>query len=69
MIGTDSNHCWIVAESLAGRREVDEQTHASLAVLDERLRRLRKFGGAFSDVVFSRAVKKLRTSPSTVTVG
>ncbi|MHC4170559.1 MAG: hypothetical protein ACYSWQ_26780 [Planctomycetota bacterium] len=69
MIGTDSNHCRIVAESLAGRREVDEQTLASLAVLDERLERLKKLGGAFSGVVFSRAVEKLRTHPSTVTVG
>ena len=69
MIGTDSNHCRIVAESLAGRREVDEQTLTSLTVLDERLERLKKFGGAFSDVVFSRAVEKLRTHPSTLTVG
>ncbi len=69
MIGTDSNHCRIVAESLAGRREVDEQTLTSLAVLDERLERLKKLGGAFSGVVFSRAVEQLRTHPSTVTVG
>ena len=69
MIGTDSNHCRIVAESLAGRREVDEQTLASLAVLDERLERLKKLGGAFSGVVFSRAVEQLRTQTSTVTVG
>jgi hypothetical protein len=69
MIGTDSNHCRIVAESLAGKREVDEQTLSSLAVLDERLERLKKLGGAFSGVVFSRAVERLRTHNSTVTVG
>ena len=69
MIGTDSNHCRIVAESLAGRREVDEQTLASLAVLDERLQRLKKLGGAFSGVVFSGAIEQLRTHPSTVTIG
>jgi hypothetical protein len=68
MIGTDSNHCRIVAESLAGKREVDEQTLSSLAVLDERLERLKKLGGAFSGVVFSRAVERLRTHNSTVTV-
>jgi len=69
MIGTDSNHCRIVAESLAGKREVDEQTLSALAVLDERLERLKKLGGAFSGVVFSRAIEQLRTHNSTVTVG
>ena len=69
MIGTDSNHCRIVAECLAGQRDVDEQTLASLSVLDERLERLKKLGGAFSGVVFSRAVEQLRTQIGTVTVG
>ncbi len=69
MIGTDSNHCRIVAESLAGQLEADEKTLASLAVLDDRLERLKKLGGAFSGVVFSRAVEQLRTHNSTVTVG
>jgi hypothetical protein len=69
MIGTDSNHCRVVAESLAGKREVNDKTLASLAVLDDRLERLRKLGGAFSGVVFSRAVEQLRTQTSTVTVG
>ncbi len=54
MIGTDSSHCRIVAESLAGQLEADEKTLASLAVLDDRLERLKKLGGAFSGVVFSR---------------
>jgi len=69
MIGTDSNHCRIVAESLAGQREVDEQTLASLSVLDDRLERLKKLGGIFSGVVFSRAVEQLRTHKNRVTVG
>ncbi len=69
MIGTDSNHCRIVAESLSGKREVNDKTLASLSVLDDRLERLRKLGGAFSGVVFSRAVEQLRTQTSTVTVG
>jgi len=44
MIGTDSNHCRIVTESLAGKRKVDEHTFASLAILDERLERLKSLG-------------------------
>jgi len=69
MIGTDSNHFRIVAECLAGKRDVDEQTLASLSVLDERLEGLKKLGGAFSGVVFSRAVEKLRAKIGTVAVG
>ena len=69
MIGTDSNHCRIVAESLAGDRGVDEQTLASLAILDERLERLKKLDDAFSDVAFSRAVEQLRSQSSVIAVG
>ncbi len=69
MIGTDSNHCRIVAESLAGQRGVDEQTLASLAILGERLKRLKKLDDAFSDVAFSRAVEQLRSQSSVIAVG
>ena len=69
MIGTDSNHCRIVAESLSGRREVDEKTHTSVAVLDERLERLKKLGGAFSKIAFSKNVDKLKSHQYAVSVG
>ena len=69
MIGMDSNHCRIVAESLAGEKGVDEQTLASLAILEERLERLKKLDEAFSGVTFSRAVEQLRTQSSAITVG
>ena len=69
MIGTDSNHCRIVAESLAGERPVDERTLASLAILEDRLERLKKLDEAFSDVAFSRAVGQLRSQSSTIAVG
>ena len=69
MIGTDSNHWRIVAESLSGRRETDEKTLAALAVLDERLQRLKKLGGAFSGVTFSEDVKKLRSHKYAVSIG
>ncbi len=69
MIGTDSNHCRIVAESLTGERPADEQTLASLAILEDRLERLKKLDEAFSGVVFSRAVGQLRSQSSTIAVG
>ena len=58
MIETDWNHCRIVRMSLAGERAVDEQTFASLTILAERLKRLRKLGGMFSGITFSDSVKK-----------
>jgi hypothetical protein len=77
MIGTDSaarrplreNHCRIVAESLAGKRKVDEQTFASLAVLDERLEQLRSLGEAFSDIGFSPDAAKLLKRKNAVAIG
>ena len=69
MIGTDSNHCRIVTESLAGKREVNEQTFASLTILDERLERLKKLNGAFSGVEFSPDAEKLLSHKNAVAVG
>ena len=69
MIEADSDHRRIVAESLAGKRQVDEQTFASLAVLSERLERLKELDSAFSEVEFSSAVKQLKEQQNTVAVG
>jgi hypothetical protein len=68
MIGMDSNHYQIVAESLAGEKEIDEQTYASLAVLSERLERLKQLNDVFSGVAFSSAVEKLLTRKDLLTV-
>ena len=68
MIGTDSNHCRIVTESLAGKREVNEQTLASLAILDERLEHLRKIDESFSGITFSPDAAKLLRQKNAVTV-
>jgi len=68
MIGTDSNHCHVVAGSLVGEREVDERTFASLAILCERLERLEKIGGTYSGIEFSPDVEKLLSQKRTVTV-
>jgi len=69
MIEADSNHYRIVARSLAGKRPVDEQTFASLAVLDERLEQLKARSEAFAGVKFSAAVGKLRTTRTALVVG
>ena len=69
MIGMDSNHCRIVAESLAGRREVDEQTFDALVALSQKLERLRQLDGIFSDIEFSPDVEKLLDLRTTIAVG
>ena len=63
------NHCRIVRDSLTSERETDEQTFASLAILTERLERLKRFGSSFSDVTFSAAVRKLARKKNAVAVG
>ena len=69
MTEADSNHRRIVAESLAGKRQVDEQTFASLAVLGERLERLKERNEMFCGVAFSSAVERLQARRSPVMVG
>jgi hypothetical protein len=69
MIAVELDHCHIVSESLAGLREPDEQAQASLAVLSERLERLKKASGAFSGVAFSPYVEKLKSRASTIGTG
>ena len=64
----DGNHFQVVAESLDGRRTVDEQTLVSLAILNERLERLKRFDGVFEGVRFSPAVEKLRRRRNAVAV-
>lgn len=58
MIEQGLSHCQAVTEALNGERAVDEQTFGSLAVLRERLERLR-LDKRFAGVRFSSAVKKL----------
>ncbi len=69
MIGTDSNHCRIVAESLTGTREVDERTFDSLAALGQKLEQIRQLGGIFSRVEFSPDAEKLLSHRTTLAVG
>jgi len=60
------DHCEVVKESLSGARSVDEQTLASMAVLNERLQRVKKLGQKFSIVEFSPAAKKLKNHSNKV---
>jgi len=69
MIGTDSNHCRIVADCLAGRRKLDEQTFEALAALGEKLEHVRRLDSVFSGVEFSPYVEKLRNHKAPVVVG
>ena len=65
----DGSYCKVVARTLAGERPVDEQTHASVAILGERLERLRAHGGLFAGVEFSPHVQRLRQRSEPVSVG
>ncbi len=53
------NHCEVVESGLAETKAVDEQTLTSVAVLEDRLKRLKKQNKAFKIVSFSPAVRKL----------
>jgi len=68
MIETDLNHCQIVKKSLSGKRTVDEQTFASLTILNERLERLKKLDKSFDGVAFSPAVEKLKGRRTAVAI-
>jgi hypothetical protein len=68
MIETDLNHCRIVQDSLASERPIDEQTFDSLAVLCERLERLKKVSKSCTNIEFSPAVEQLKSQGSTVAV-
>ena len=60
------DHCEVVKESLSGTRTIDEQTYASMAVLNERLQRVKKIGPKFAIVEFSPAVRKLKNHSNKV---
>ena len=69
MIGTDLNHCQIVSEALAGSRAVDEQALAALAVLTDRLARLKRANPAFAGVTLSPQAEALNAQAGLVAVG
>ncbi|KKK52072.1 hypothetical protein LCGC14_3108630, partial [marine sediment metagenome] len=46
----ERNHFKVVNESLSGQRAVDEDTFSSVAVLAERLERLKRTSNIFSNI-------------------
>ncbi len=64
----DVNHFKEVSDSLAGQLTADEQTLSSMAILSERLERLKQLSDKFDGVEFSPAVKKLAKSRGRVAV-
>lgn len=65
----DGSNCQVVARTLAGERPVDEQTHAAVAILGERLGRLKEHGGLFAGLEFSPYVQRLRQRSEPISVG
>lgn len=59
----------IVNEALAGERVVDEQTHAAVAILAERLARLKHSSSLFAGIALSSHVKKLQRQAQALVVG
>ncbi len=68
MIEINTNDCQVVRDSMDGRRPVDEQTFTSLAILSERLERVRRLGKNFSNIKFSSAARKLARNENIVAV-
>lgn len=64
----DGRYYQIVARTLAGERSVDEQTHASVAVLAERLERLKSHGGLFAGIEFSPDLQRMRERSESISV-
>ena len=64
----DMNHIQIVNDSLAGQRDVDEQTHESVAVLADRLETLKAMGDSFEGIEFSPDVEALASQQSHLVV-
>jgi hypothetical protein len=59
MFTIEQDHCEIVRDSLAGSRNIDEQTFASINILAERLENVHKQHRTFIDIEFSPHVQAL----------
>jgi ABC-type transporter Mla MlaB component len=66
MMDLYQDHCEVVKASLSGARTVDEQTSASVAVLNDRLERVKKLGSKFTRIEFSPAVRQLKNHSSRI---
>jgi len=66
MMDLYTDHCEVVKETLSGKRTVDEQTLSSIAVLNERLERVKRLGQRFSRIEFSPSVRQLKNQSSRI---
>ena len=69
MIGMESDYFGVLNRSLTGEKEIDQQTYISMAVLSDRLERVKKLGKAFSGICFSDDVEQLSRTSSAVAIG
>ena len=59
----------IVSEALAGERAVDEQTCSAVAILADRLERLKQTSNLFAEIGFSPHVKTLKRQAEALVLG
>ncbi|MFH1614916.1 MAG: hypothetical protein ABIG61_07520 [Planctomycetota bacterium] len=59
MFATDCSHCQVVNDSLSGQGTIGEQTFASIAILRDRLERLKRRDSMFAAIEFSEEVGEL----------
>lgn len=64
----DIDHCTTVQESLTGQRPADEQTFASISILADRLRTVRKLHPSLFNVEFSPQVQALIEQESVLAI-
>lgn len=55
----ERDHFKVVNESLSGTRAIDEDTFSSVAVLAERLERLKRTSSMFDNITFSPQAEEL----------
>jgi hypothetical protein len=59
MFANDCDHFEVINDSLNGTRQVDEETFSSVAVLAERLDKLKRNTDLFEDITFSPQLEEL----------
>ncbi len=59
MITFSIEHSKVVADSIAGARKIDDQTYESVAVLSDRLQRVKLLGKAFEGIELSPTVDQI----------
>jgi hypothetical protein len=69
MFNTETNHHQVVQDAIMGRRAADEQVLTCLAVLEDKLERLKKLGPQFAAVGLSPAAKHLAKRYSSAMAG